>query len=244
MNYDEIVANCKDFCVLKAFDLTDEEILECKNVIKVEGISLFFETNNLDSLVLLANDSASEEDFNDYLEEISYILKNKMYSDENVTLEDCVVSKAIEKNVSIAVAESLTGGLICSMLVNVPGSSKIFTEGFVTYSNNAKVRRLHVNISTLENYGAVSDKTAKEMVQGLLQNKDIKVGISTTGCAGPSGNDDGFEVPVGRAYIGIGDRSEINVKEVNFVGTRNEIRKCVANTALYMLLNYINDLGE
>ena len=139
-----------------------------------------------------------------------------------------------EKNLTISTAESCTGGMIASKLVDVSGISKSFMEGFVTYSNDSKTKRLKVKKETLEKYGAVSEETAREMLAGLTTD----IGISTTGIAGPDGGTK--EKPVGLVYIGIKVENEIQVFRKELKGDRNKIRQRASMYALYNLLKILS----
>ena len=139
-----------------------------------------------------------------------------------------------EKNLTISTAESCTGGMIASKLVDVSGISKSFMEGLVTYSNASKTKRLKVKKETLEKYGAVSEETAREMRAGLTTD----IGISTTGIAGPDGGTK--EKPVGLVYIGIKVENEIQVFRKELKGDRNKIRQRASMYALYNLLKILS----
>ena len=139
-----------------------------------------------------------------------------------------------EKNLTISTAESCTGGMIASKLVDVSGISKSFMEGLVTYSNVSKTKRLKVKKETLEKYGAVSEETAREMLAGLTTD----IGISTTGIAGPDGGTK--EKPVGLVYIGIKVENEIQVFRKELKGDRNKIRQRASMYALYNLLKILS----
>ena len=139
-----------------------------------------------------------------------------------------------EKNLTISTAESCTGGMIASKLVDVSGISKSFMEGLVTYSNDSKTKRLKVKKETLEKYGAVSEETAREMLAGLTTD----IGISTTGIAGPDGGTK--EKPVGLVYIGIKVENEIQVFRKELKGDRNKIRQRASMYALYNLLKILS----
>ena len=139
-----------------------------------------------------------------------------------------------EKNLTISTAESCTGGMIASKLVDVSGISKSFMEGLVTYSNVSKTKRLKVKKETLEKYGAVSEETAREMLVGLTTD----IGISTTGIAGPDGGTK--EKPVGLVYIGIKVENEIQVFRKELKGDRNKIRQRASMYALYNLLKILS----
>ena len=102
-------------------------------------------------------------------------------------IEQIVGKMLIERNLTISLAESCTGGMIASKLVNYPGISSVFVEACVTYSNGAKMSRLNVKSTTLEKYGAVSQETAREMAYGIANTSGTDIGISVTGIAGPDG---------------------------------------------------------
>lgn len=138
-----------------------------------------------------------------------------------------------EKTLTISTAESCTGGMIASKLIEVPGISENFIEGIVSYSNEAKIKRLKVKKETLEKYGAVSEEVAREMLAGL--NTDI--GISTTGIAGPGGGTK--NKPVGLVYIGIKVKDEVKVFKRELKGDRNKIRQRAMMHALYNLLKIL-----
>ena len=136
-----------------------------------------------------------------------------------------VVKKLIDRKLSISTAESITGGFISKLITDVPGSSEIFEEGFVTYSNDAKMTILGVDPSLIDKYGVVSSEVAKDMVVKLkmLTGKDIC--ISVTGNAGPAVCDN---KPVGRVYIGINYLDDIKVYQCDFEGDREDIRNKTA----------------
>lgn len=145
---------------------------------------------------------------------------------------DDVIDFMIKKNLSISCAESCTGGLLSAKFISYAGISKIFYEGIVAYNNNAKIKRLSVDESKLEIYGAVSTEIAIEM----LKNLGTDICISTTGVAGP--NQDDFKNPVGLVYIGLKVKNDIiDVKKCNFSGTRLEIQ----NKTVDMALNFLRE---
>lgn len=148
-------------------------------------------------------------------------------------VENEVGELLIKKHLTVSTAESCTGGLLASTLINYPGISSCFMEGAVTYSNDAKVKRLNVNISTLEQYGAVSDETAREMAYGIAMAAGTDIGISTTGIAGPGGGT--IEKPVGLVYIGLYINKKLISKQLNLSGTRQSIRRETVDIALNLL---------
>lgn len=149
---------------------------------------------------------------------------------ENTTIEEVVGDLLINKGLTISTAESCTGGMIASRLINYPGISEAFLEGAVTYSNEAKVRTLNVKEETLIKHGAVSEETAKEMVLGIVKRSGSDIGIVTTGIAGPGGGTD--EKPVGLVYIGLYYKGKIKVYRQVFNGNREEVRIRATITAL------------
>jgi len=145
-----------------------------------------------------------------------------IYGEGETSLEEEVAKLLVNKNMTISVSESCTGGLVSSSLINYPGISSVFMEGCVTYSNEAKISRLGVKKETLDKYGAVSEETAKEMAEGIAKNFNTNIGLSTTGIAGPEGGSE--EKPVGLVYIGIYINGETTVKKFIFNGNRQSIR--------------------
>ncbi len=136
-------------------------------------------------------------------------------------------------HLTISTAESCTGGLLAARLIDVPGASDVFSEGFITYSNEAKAGRLSVSRKTLETEGAVSAACAGQMAFGAAHASSSDIGISTTGIAGPGGGS--ADKPVGLVYIGYCIRNDIKTKEFRFKGSRSEVRKQTVEAALTLL---------
>lgn len=153
--------------------------------------------------------------------------------EEIISIETVVSKMLIEKNLTISTAESCTGGLVSATLINYSGISSVFMEGCVTYSNESKINRLGVNSNTLKIHGAVSEETAREMVEGVAKNLNTNVAISTTGIAGPGGGTS--DKPVGLVYIGIYINGKTTVNKYILKGNREDIR-------LGATKNAINDL--
>lgn len=165
------------------------------------------------------------------VKEIVSRLGSVVYALKDVQLSEVVASLCIEKNITVSTAESCTGGLLASELIDKPGISKIFERGFVTYSNQAKREELNVKDSLLMNYGAVSHQVAKAMVEGLFQKSKSSLCVSITGIAGPEGGT--VEKPVGLVYIGILYRGNMNVYCHRLHGKRNAIRRRSVLWALF-----------
>ena len=134
-----------------------------------------------------------------------------------------IILKLIEKNITIATAESCTGGSLGKIITSVSGVSSIYGYGFITYANDAKEKVLGVSHDTLEKYGAVSFQTACEMAQGARKAAKSDIGVSVTGIAGPGGGTP--EKPVGLVYIAIADESGTQYRKLNLDGNRNEVRQ-------------------
>lgn len=155
------------------------------------------------------------------------------------TIFQTIITISKEKNLHIASAESLTGGLFTSYLVDVPGASKVFKEGFVTYCDKAKIRTLDVPSDVINTHGAISSQTAELMAKGAANKANTEVGISFTGNAGPDA-DEGK--PVGLVFIGISINNKTNTYECHFVGNRKEIRNQAAAKGAALLVESLNSL--
>ena len=153
-----------------------------------------------------------------------------IYSQGESTLEDTVAEMLVNKNLTISVAESCTGGMVSSNLINYPGISSVFMEGCITYSNEAKMKSLGVKKETLDKFGAVSEETAREMAEGIARRYNTNIGISTTGIAGPEGGTK--EKPVGLVYFGIYINGKTIVKRYIFNGSRQQVRLRATKTIL------------
>jgi nicotinamide-nucleotide amidase len=152
-----------------------------------------------------------------------------------------IISDLLKKNhITIATAESCTGGLIAHTLTNISGSSEYFDRGFITYSNNAKIETLDVPKILLDKYGAVSKEVAEEMANGIRKKSNVDIGISTTGIAGPTGGT--IEKPVGLVYIAISSNKKTIVKKYKFSGDRLQNKENTCNEALQMLYDVIKQL--
>lgn len=163
-------------------------------------------------------------------EEVCNRLGDAVYNTGDTTLQDTVSEMLVNKNMTIGVSESCTGGLLSSKLIEYPGISKVFLEGAVTYSNEAKMRTLSVKKETLEKFGAVSHETAREMAEGIAKRTGARIGISTTGIAGPTGGTE--DKPVGLVYFGIYVDGKVKSYKHIFTGDRNSVRNRASMTAL------------
>ncbi|MDO5417331.1 MAG: competence/damage-inducible protein A [Lachnospiraceae bacterium] len=158
---------------------------------------------------------------------------------EDETLEMAVVRLLKKLELTVTTAESCTGGMLASRLVNVPGVSDVFREGFITYSNKAKRKILDVSKGTLKKYGAVSEQTAKEMATGGVFATDADVCIAITGIAGPDGGTE--EKPLGLVYIACYLKDTVNVEKYQFKGSRDKVREQAVMKAMDLLRRSILD---
>jgi nicotinamide-nucleotide amidase len=165
--------------------------------------------------------------------EIYNILEDNIFGCDNDTLASVVGRFLLKKNKTIAFAESCTGGKIAAAITDIAGSSLYFKSSVVTYSNEAKTKILGVKEETLKKFGAVSEETAKEMVEGILKLSGSDYALSVTGVAGPGGATK--EKPIGLVYIGFADKKKTECFKFNFNGTRESIRERSVNTALDLL---------
>jgi len=176
------------------------------------------------------NEKEAEELIKPVEKEIRGRLGEYIYGEGETSLEEVVGELLVKKGIKIATAESCTGGMVAEKLINYAGISESFLEGAVTYSNEAKMKRLGVKKETLDKYGAVSKETAKEMAEGIAKVAGADLGVSTTGIAGPGGGT--AEKPVGLVYIGVYYKGNCLVKEFNFTGNRNRVRVRTTMSAL------------
>ena len=153
-------------------------------------------------------------------------------------LANKIVKKLIQKKLKVSFAESCTGGMLCSVITSINGSSKVFNLGLITYSNKAKIDILKVPNKILNKYGAVSNECCLSMVKNLSKISKADISISITGIAGPNGGTK-FK-PVGLVYIGIKKGNKIIIKK-NLFKNRNRIsiQKASVTTSLKMISKII-----
>lgn len=145
-------------------------------------------------------------------------------------MKEWLVAFLKENNMSITTAESCTGGMIASEIVEVSGASNVFFEGYITYSEEAKAKLLNVSPNTISKYGVVSVEVAAEMAKGAATAAKADVAISTTGVAGPFGGSK--ENPVGTVCIGCYIKGRIYTPKCHFEGDRQMIRKSATKYAI------------
>ena len=157
----------------------------------------------------------------------------------NSFLEEQLVNKLIENNWHISCAESCTGGLVASRIVNVANASKVFNVSFVTYANEAKIKYLGVSPETIAKYGVVSEEVVSEMAAGVAKETDADVGIAISGIAGPGGGTE--KKPVGMVCFGFYINGKIITRTCQFGNPgRNEVRALSTEYALQTALELIS----
>lgn len=165
--------------------------------------------------------------------ELEKVLGDSIFGYRNDELSDAVGKLLIENKKTVTFAESCTGGLIAKKITDTAGSSIYFKSSVVTYSNEAKMKYLGVKEETLQNFGAVSEETAKEMAEGAIASSESDYSVSVTGIAGPEGGSK--DKPVGLVYIGVASKKGVQIYKYNFSGNRKDVRSRSANTALDLL---------
>ena len=174
----------------------------------------------------------AEHAVDEMLEKVKERVGHYIYSCDDEELAQVVADRLMEQGLTLSSAESCTGGMFASTMTDIPGISQCFDRGLVTYSNQAKMEELGVSAGTLEKFGAVSEETALEMVEGLKRVSGSDVCISVTGIAGPGGGSE--EKPVGLVYIGFsyGDKKickKIQMRNVNRSWNRHYTLLCMLN---------------
>lgn len=154
------------------------------------------------------------------------------------SIENSVMELLQKKGLTIATAESCTGGMVSARLINYPGASASFINGMTTYTNESKSRLLDINPDIINTHGAVSPQTAEAMCLGVAKVSGADIGLSTTGIAGPGGGT--AQKPVGLVYIGVSIKGNAYIKKLMLKGSRNEIRE----KAAYEVINYLYELLE
>jgi nicotinamide-nucleotide amidase len=161
---------------------------------------------------------------------VESLIGDFVFSRGDERLEEVIVRLLTEKKLTLAVAESCTGGHIANRITNISGASNVFLSGVVTYSNAEKVRLLGVSPQTIEKFGAVSEQVAREMAENLRKKSGATFALSTTGIAGPTGGTS--EKPVGLVFIGLASPDGVEVRQHLFVYDRETFKFISAQTAL------------
>jgi nicotinamide-nucleotide amidase len=223
-------------CTFKLYGLTQSELDELLAPVELGSTAtLSFRADYPDlSLRLTVTGGPEREAVLTRLRaQIAARLGDYAYADEDVTLEEVVGRKLLERGQMLALAESCTGGYISHRITRVAGSSNYFHGGAVTYSNEAKVRILGIRPETLQTYGAVSRETALEMSRAVKERTGATIGLSVTGIAGPSGGS--VEKPVGTVWVSIARSDFHEARLFRLSGNRQRIILGTSQAALHWL---------
>ncbi len=156
----------------------------------------------------------------------------------NMNIEILLVERLKKMNLVLSLCESCTGGRISAKITSVPGASRVFDRGIITYSNKAKIDELGVKAETLNKFGAVSEETALEMAKGLIKKTGSNIVLSITGIAGPDGGT--YEKPVGLVYMCIMSKDQQKIIKNIFVGNRANIQERATVIALLEINKFLN----
>lgn len=205
------------------------------------GVSVgFYPVFPENHLVLIARSDSleqAEKNMQKAVDEVTARLSDSIFGYSEKTLEEIIAEALTEKRLTIAVAESCTGGLIANRLTDVPGSSVYFERGLVTYSNEAKIQLLGVPPEIIEQHGAVSEETARLMAEGVRRIAKTALGLSSTGIAGPTGGSK--EKPVGTVYVALADGAQTICRHYAYRWDRKRNKLVSSEAALFLLKNYL-----
>jgi competence/damage-inducible protein CinA-like protein len=166
-------------------------------------------------------------------EKVEAELGSHVFTREDESMEQVIARLYRGRGMTLAAAESCTGGLLAEKITSVPGSSEYFLGGFVTYTEAAKTAWLGVSESTLQQHGAVSKQVAEEMARAVRAKAKATVGVSTTGIAGPGGGTE--QTPVGTVFIGLADENGVEVAEIHAGGERDLVRQWAVQKAFDLI---------
>ena len=230
------IAAAAEKLVMRSFRIANmgESIIEKKigaAVLAIPGIELGYCARPGEADVRVIGSAAA-------VSEAEVIIREKLgdaiFSVGDETLAAALVRLLSERKQNLAVAESCTGGFLANEITNVPGASNVFVAGYVTYSNEEKIRALGVSESSIEKFGAVSEQVATEMARGIRKRTGARHGIATTGIAGPSGGS--AEKPVGTVFVALSSENQATrCEEFFFPSDRETFKQLVAHRAFDLL---------
>jgi nicotinamide-nucleotide amidase len=223
-------------CAFKIHGLTESKLDELVKPVKLgTHAKLSFRAHfpDLTLRLTVSGGAAREKDFTEIRQQLRQILSPYIYAEGDATLEEVVGQLFLKRGQSLALAESCTGGLISRRITRIAGSSAYYLGGAVTYSNDAKIRFLGVQPTTLETHGAVSRETALEMSQGIREKTGADIGLSVTGIAGPSGGS--AAKPVGTVWISVALDKFHEARLFQFHGERERVILAASQAALNWL---------
>lgn len=237
----EILRHCESlpmtgYRVLKVYGLSEPSLAEILKELPAEGDEVVlgfyprFPENHITLSMRGPDEPAVTEALNRVEDGIRALLGSHVFASGDKTMAGVVGELLRKKGTTLSTAESCTGGLIGNLLTHVPGSSSYYQGGVVVYSNPSKVKLLGVLPETLEEHGAVSDATVRQMAEGLRKAIPSDMGIAVTGIAGPDGGSP--EKPVGTVHIGLATDAETCSGKYRFWGSREQVKWNTAMMAL------------
>jgi len=228
---------------IKTFGLSEAAVDERVKDIDFDSLGVnigFYPVFPENHIVLIAqskNHNEAKINLQKAQDEVSSHVQDYIFAYGEETLEDVIAGILTEKKLTIAVAESCTGGLITNRLTDVSGSSEYLERGLVTYSNAAKISMLGVPAEIIEKHGAVSEETARLMAEGVRRIAGTDLGLSSTGIAGPTGGTK--EKPVGTVYIALSDSRQTICRHYSYRWDRKRNKEVFSEASLFLLKNYL-----
>ena len=231
-----------EFRLVRTFGLRESEVAEKLKGIEKYGLTVGYRAHFPEIHLRLSafGDTKLEAKriMTDILEEIKSRLGEYVFSTEGETLEEVVGKLLSQKRLTLALAESCTGGLVANRVTNIPGSSDYFDRGVVSYSNESKIEVLGVPRLLIESYGAVSEEVVRAMAEGAMKLSNADLGVAISGIAGPGGGTQ--EKPVGTVCIGISHRERGTFsRRFQFKGTKEEIKLISSEIALDWVRKFV-----
>jgi nicotinamide-nucleotide amidase len=230
--------------ILKVYGLSESRISDVFKGLSDElkkvmfGFYPSFPENHITITVRGKDDTEIERELNRAEKKIRHLLGPYIFTSGDTTMESVVGELLKERNKTISIAESCTGGLIGHRLTSVSGSSLYFERGLIVYSNVSKVEMLGVTQHTIDTHGAVSDQVVREMAEGVKRIAKTDMGLAVTGIAGPLG---GLEdKPVGTVFIGLSVDGKIFSGHYRFSGDRDKVKYTTSEMALDWIRRYFN----
>ncbi len=220
--------------MVKTFGLMESEVAERLRGIEREGVKIGYRPHFPEIHIRVSGygdtEDRAEKLVFSVIEDVVSRISECVFSTDGETIEEVVGKLLLQKNLTLALAESCTGGLVANRITNVSGSSKYFERGVVSYSNESKVEVLGVPKGLIESLGAVSKEVVESMAEGVRRLANSDIGVAISGIAGPTG---GTETkPVGTVYVGISHKEGVSSLRVQFKGTREGIKLISSESAL------------
>ena len=217
------------------------DYIDPKKMIKSEKITVAFLPSwrgvDIRLTAQTINEHSGNQRIKELEEKITQPIKEYIYGYDNDELAKVVGDMLRANRLTVAVAESCTGGLLGTLLTDIPSSSDYFLGGYIVYSNELKMKLLSVPSIILEKYGAVSEECATYLAEGVMRQTGADIGVSITGIAGPSGGTP--EKPVGKVFVGLAAADYTKVEELQFGGDRGCNRERSATMALDIIRRYL-----